>query len=121
MFEVIERTMSIDLTRLPQRIEDGIEEHLPESLSTVPWTRSLAAGSLVASAILLISGRRKTALAVALGGGAVTLLENPDAARDLWNSIPRYIRNAQDLLVKSEDFITQLAEQGEKLRRSMSK
>ena len=104
--------VSKDLARLPRQIED----RLPGNFSVIPWTRTVAAGSLVTSAVLLLSGKRRGALAVAVGAAAVALLENPDAARELWNNIPNYIRAGQDFFIKAESFIEQLSEQGEKLR-----
>ena len=67
------------LTQIPKRIES----HIPEPVADFPWTRAVAAGSLVASAYLLFAGRRKAALAVAAAGTAVAVLENPEAVRGM--------------------------------------
>ena len=65
-----------------------IEAKLPSDLKSVPWTRSLAAGTLFASAVLLVLGKRKSAIAVAAAGGAVALIEDPESVRRFWNDIP---------------------------------
>jgi hypothetical protein len=104
------------LMKLPKQIEARI----PDSMPDVPWTRVVAAGSLVASAWLLFSGRRKSALAVAAGGAAVALLENPDFAKDLWKGIPDYLHSAKDMLVRVEEFVEDVAAKGEKLRKTLT-
>ena len=64
----------MSLTKFPKQIE----ANLPSNLRAMPWTRSVAAGTLLTSAILLVLGKRKAALAVAAAGGAVALIEDPD-------------------------------------------
>ncbi|HLJ77552.1 MAG TPA: hypothetical protein VKT75_09070 [Acidobacteriaceae bacterium] len=101
-----------NLMKFQQRIES--------TLSEVPWTRSVAAGSLVVGAILLITGKRRSGLVVAAAGAAVTLLENPKAIKDAWDSMPRLVRASQDFLVRVEDFVDELNKQGIRLRKVLS-
>src|SRR5271165_4117530 len=89
-----------------------IEAKLPSQTSEAPWTRSLAAGTLLASAILLVLGKRKAALAVAAAGGAVALIEDPDSVRRFWNDIPSYVQAGQKMLGRFEGLIEQVAAQG---------
>jgi len=44
-----------------------ITKQIESSLSEIPWTRTVAAGSLVIGALLLITGRRKSAGRVSPG------------------------------------------------------
>lgn len=104
------------LTKLSHEIQD----RFPDQVSEFSWQRAVAAGALVASACLLLSGRRKSAVAVAAAGTAVALLENPDAARELWESVPGYLRKGQDFLVRVESFVDEVAKQGNKLRNTIS-
>ncbi len=106
----------MDLTRIPQQIGDSLPETARNAMEDVSWQRMLAAGTLAASAVLLFSGRRKSALALAAGAAGVALLEYPEAAKEIWTNIPRYIRSAQDFFVKAEDLVEQVAEQGQRLR-----
>jgi hypothetical protein len=94
--------------KLPRQIEGNLAE--------IPWTRSVAAGSLIVSALLLVSGRRKSGIAVAAAGAAVALLENPEAVKEAWESMPRFVRAGQDFLVRLEDFVDELNKQGKRLR-----
>ena len=97
------------MIKVPRQIEATLNE--------IPWTRGVAAGSLIVGAALLISGRRKSGLAVAAAGAAVGLLENPQAVRDAWESMPRLVRSGQNFLGRVEDFVEELNKQGVKLRK----
>ena len=103
------------LMKMPKQIEARI----PDSLPDVPWTRVVAAGSLIASAVLLVSGRRKSALAVAAGGAAVALLEKPEVVQEIWKGIPGYLHSAKDMLVRVEEFVEDVAAKGDKLRKTL--
>ncbi len=97
-----------------------IARQLEDRLSEMHWTRGVAAGSLLVGAILLVTGRRKSALAVAAAGAAVALLENPEAVREFWDEVPRLLRSSQDFLVRIEDFMEELNKQGVRLRKAVS-
>ena len=86
-----------------------------------PWVRGAAAASLVAGAVLLVAGRKRTALAVVTAGAAVTLLEKPEAAQELWAQLPGYIRQGQDFLVRAEGFIEKLGEQAMRIRETVAR
>lgn len=105
----------MSLLKLPQTIEAKV----PAAVSEFPWPRAAAAASLFAGACLLLSGRRKAALAAAATGAAFSLLENPEAARDLWSNVPGYLRTGQDFLVRAEEFVEDLAKKGEKFRQAV--
>ena len=115
-----------DEERASQKIMEGeknlmkFQQRIGSTLSEVPWTRSVAAGTLVVGAILLITGKRRSGLAVAAAGAAVTLLENPKAVKDAWDSMPRLVRASQDFLVRVEDFVDELNKQGIRIRKVLS-
>lgn len=95
----------------------NVTQQIQSNLAKTPWTRAVAAGSLVAGAVLLVTGRRKSALAVAAAGAAVALLENPEIVRDAWDAMPRLVRTSQDFLGRIEDFVDELNKQGIRLRK----
>src|SRR5580698_8190892 len=117
--------INMSLTKLPHQIEARLPQNLTRSITNaaaeVHWTRAVAAGSLVASAVLLFTGRRKAAVAVAAAGAAVAVLENPEAARDLWKSIPGHLQTGQELLVKAEGLVEDIVKKGEKLQRAFTR
>jgi hypothetical protein len=85
------------------------------------WSRAVAAASLVAGAVLLVAGKKRTALAVATAGAAITLLERPEAAQELWAKLPGYVRQGQDFLVRAEGVIEKLGEQAAKLKEAAAR
>jgi hypothetical protein len=109
------RKRPMSLSSFPKQIE----AKLPSSVSSVPWTRSVAAGTLLTSAVLLALGKRKTALAVAAAGGAVALIEDPESVRKFWDDIPNYVQAGQKLLGRLEGLVEQAAEQGGQFREML--
>lgn len=109
--------MTTDLKKLPAQIE----AYTPNIVKEAPWTRVLAAGSLLTGAILLATGRRKAALAAAFAGAAVAALEKPELIKELWENTPKYLRAGQDFLLRAEDVAEDLKAKGEKLRSMLSK
>jgi hypothetical protein len=101
-----------DMKKLPRTID--------AAASDIPWTRSLAAGSLVVGAVLLVTGRRRSGLAVAAAGAALAVLEHPEAVKEAWEALPRWVRSGQDLLVRVEDFVDELNKQGARLKKVLS-
>jgi len=109
--------MTTNLKTLPAQIEARI----PEVVKETPWPRAVAAGSLLAGAILLVTGRRKAALAVAIAGAAVAALEKPEVVKEIWENTPKYLRAGQDFLLRAEDVVGDLKTKGEKLKEMLSK
>ncbi len=101
-----------NLMTFPDPIEDDNAMH---------WTRGVAAGSLLAGALLLVTGYRRAGLAVAAAGAAVGLLEHPQAVRDFWNSIPDLVHSSQDFLSRAESFVDELNRQGARVRDMLSR
>lgn len=102
-----------NLITLPQPGEDN--------LPAVQWTRGIAAGAFVLSAVLLLTGRRRSGMLAAAAGAAAALMENPDAVRDFWNSIPRYVRTGQDFLTRAEEFVEEINRQTDRVRNMVSR
>ena len=66
--------------------------------------------------MLLVLGKRKSAIAVAAAGGAVALIEDPESVRRFWNDIPNYVQAGQRMLGRLEGLIEQVAEQGSQFK-----
>ena len=108
------------LMTIPKQIEAKLPDSVRNASREVTWTRAVAAASLVAGAYLLVTGRRKSALAVAAGGAAVALLEKPEVVQEIWKGIPGYLHSAKDMLVRVEEFVEDVASKGEKLRKTLT-
>ncbi len=107
----------MELTQLTSHSKDKALEAVPD----LHWSHHLASAALVAGAVLLVTGRRKQALGIAVAGAAMTLFERPEAAQELWTTLPGHIRNGQDFLVRAESFIEKLGEQAIKLREIIAR
>jgi hypothetical protein len=83
----------------------------------ITWLRALAAGSLVAGAALLLTGRRKAALTASGLGAAAILAEDPDAMKQLWHSVPEYLQDGHELLGRLEGVLDGISEQSGRVRQ----
>ena len=99
---------------------------LKDRVGGVRWndkrcTRAMAVGSLITGAVLLARGRRKAGIAVTAAGAAFALLEAPEDAIALWNSIPAGIESGKRWMTRFEGFVEELSSQGERLRAFLEK
>jgi len=117
MKDFLVESMTTNLKQIPAQID----AHLPQLVKETPWTRSIAAGSLLAGAVLLLTGRRKAALAAAVTGAAVAALERPELVKEIWENMPKYLRSGHDFLLRAEDVVDDLKTKGEKLRAILSR
>jgi hypothetical protein len=85
------------------------------------WRRTLAAGSLVAGAVFLLTGRKKAALAVAGIGVAVVLAEDKESLKDLWGHAPEYLQDGQEFLGRLEGVVETLTEQGDRVQHLLQR
>jgi hypothetical protein len=104
--------MTTNLNTLPSQTGAPAAEIVYEN----PWPRAMAAGSLLAGAVLLLAGRRKAALAAAVAGAAVATLERPEVLKELWDNTPKYLRAGQEFLLRAEDVVDDLRAKAEKIR-----
>lgn len=81
------------------------------------WLRAIAAGSLVAGAALLLTGRKKAALTASGLGAAVILAEDPEAVKELWKRVPAFLQDGHELLGRLEGVLDGISEQGGRVRQ----
>jgi ABC-type transporter Mla subunit MlaD len=80
------------------------------------WTHYLAAGTLIAGGALMVAGHRRAGLALAATGAAMALLEEQEAIKSIWENLPSYLHDAQDMLDKVEGYMNQAVSQGHKIQ-----
>ena len=107
----------MDLISIPPKVEARIRD----AASDVPWSRALAISTLVTSACLLIAGKRKSSLFAAAAGTALLLAEEPEAIRRFWNNVPDYVHKGEEFLGRVEGFVDQLSEQGDRVRKVLTR
>jgi energy-converting hydrogenase Eha subunit B len=85
------------------------------------WVRMAAAGTLVASGVLLLAGKRRAGLVTALSGAALVMIEQREAVSKLWNALPGYLGAIESVAARAQAAVEDLTVQGERLRRVLSK
>lgn len=80
------------------------------------WMGIAVGGSFLVGAFLLLSGKKKAGLAVAAGAMALTVLDQQETLREWWNTLPKYLDEAQHLLDQAQNTIDDLAAKRDKLR-----
>lgn len=88
----------------------------PQRSSTPDWQRMAIGGAMLTGAVLLLSGKRKAGVLVSAAATALTLLEEQDALRSWWETLPRYLDDAQHLLEQAQTTLDDLTHKREKLR-----
>ena len=85
------------------------------------WVRMAAAGTLAASGVLLIAGRRRAGLVTAMTGAALVMLDQREVVSEWWTAIPAYLEEMQGMVGRAQAAVDDLSEQGEKLLRVLGK
>lgn len=85
------------------------------------WVRVAAAGSLAAGGVLLMAGKRRAGLVVAVAGTALTIVDQQETVRTWWNRLPGYLEEVQSVLTRVQGTVDELSAQGERLRTILSR
>jgi len=114
----------LPLSKLPMDFDSRTHAHTappaPEE-ECVNWLRFAAAATLVASGALLLSGNKRTGLAVAATGTTLALLDQKETLKEWWVLLPGYITDAQRVLTQISETVDQVAVQTEKLGRTFGR
>ena len=89
--------------------------------SSLPWARIAAAGSLIASGGLLLSGKRKAGLVAATTGASLALLDQQEVVREWWDSLPAHIGQVQKVLGQVQETLDDVVVQREKLAKLLNR
>ncbi|WP_420236725.1 hypothetical protein ACOBR2_13950 [Telmatobacter bradus] len=100
----------VPLTKAAEEPADALS-----ALRSLPWTRIAAAGTLIASGGLLLSGRRKAGLLAATTGVSLALLDQQKNLQDWWRVLPGYISDVQRILDQAQDAIDDVSATREKV------
>ena len=89
----------------------------PAQQSSSPdWTHYVAAGTLVAGGVLMVTGHKRAGMAVAAAGTVLALIEEQESIKSWWKGLPGYLDDAQEFLDKIEGYLQEAAVQGERLQ-----
>jgi hypothetical protein len=89
----------------------------PQKANAVNLVRIAAAGTLLASGVLLVAGKRRAGLATAVTGAALAMLDQKEIVSRWWNALPGQLDEIQRVLGRTQAAVEDLSVQGEKLRR----
>jgi ABC-type transporter Mla subunit MlaD len=79
-----------------------------------------ASGALIAGGVLLLTGQRRAGLVTAASGTALALLDQQDALRHWWSSLPGYMERVQALIGRVQSTVDDLAEKREQITQAMA-
>jgi len=88
---------------------------------TMNWIGFAAGGTLVTAGLLLLAGERRAGMVAAASGTAPALLDQQQTLRSWWNALPGYIDQVQDVLVKVQDTVNEVAAKRQDLSRVLSR
>lgn len=80
------------------------------------WKRVVMIGSFAAAAVLVFTGRRNAAFAVAGVGLATLASEHPEKLQKVWDVAPDYVEKGSRLVSEVGDLVEKIAEKGSKLQ-----
>ncbi len=80
------------------------------------WLGMAVGGGFLIGSLLLLSGKKRAGLVVTAASGALTLLDQQETVREWWNTLPRYLDEAQRLLDQAQQTVDDLAAKRDKLR-----
>lgn len=83
--------------------------------------RYAAAGTLVTSSALLLSGCRRTGLLAAMVGTALAMIDQQETVRVWWNTLPVYLDEAQSFLNRVQTAVDDVTAQQRKVRDVFSR
>lgn len=96
-------------------------ESCASATKSMSWVRMAAAGSLAASGVLLVAGKRRAGLLTAMTGAALVMLDQQEVVSQWWNALPACLEEMQGMLSRAQCAVDDLSVQGEKLRRVLGK
>jgi hypothetical protein len=101
--------------------ESNVGGSCANGAKSMSWVGIAAAGTLAASGVLLVAGKRRAGLLTAVSGAALAMLDQPEVVSAWWNKLPGYLDEVQGLLSRAQAAVEDLSVQGEKLRRVLGK
>ncbi|MGB8028182.1 MAG: hypothetical protein WCF30_00835 [Terracidiphilus sp.] len=91
-----------------------------EETNSANWIRYAAAATLAASGVLLVTGQRRLGLVTALSGATLALIDQQEAVRKCWDTLPELLEDLQGMLGKAQTAVEDLSAQSQKLRKVLS-
>lgn len=94
----------------------GVAESYEAASGNAEWLRISAGATLLAGALLLLSGKRRAGLVATAAGTALTVLDQQETVKACWDALPGYLDKTQQMLDEAQRTIDDLAAKRERLR-----
>jgi hypothetical protein len=100
--------------------ENDLDSAPPDDgTNSTKWIRIAAAGTLAASGVLLLTGRRRAGLVAAVTGTVFAMVDQQETMCAWWDMLPGFLGDLQDLLSRGQTAIEDLSSESQKLRRAL--
>lgn len=106
---------------LPKSVNSSDTEVRTSNATATNWAGIAAGGTLLASGLLLLTGRRRAGLVAAATGTTLALLDQQELVRSWWNLLPGYIDSVQRALSQMQAGVEDVAAKRETLRKILAK
>ena len=94
----------------------GHDDMTEQVRSEPDWMGMAVGGTFLTGALLLLSGKKKAGLLVTTGAMVLTALDQQETIKEWWNTLPKYLDDAQRLLDQVQHTVEDLAMKRDKLR-----
>jgi hypothetical protein len=80
------------------------------------WLRIGAGTTLLAGALLLLSGKRRAGLLATAAGAVLTVMDQKETVKVWWDALPGYLDKTQHLLDEAQHTIDDIAAKRDRLK-----
>jgi hypothetical protein len=105
----------------PQGTEPRVGTSVYQDEQSRHWARIAAGGALLAGGVLLLTGQRRAGLLAAVGGTTLAVLSQQDSVRAWWKALPHYIAEADRLVSRTQQTVSDLSSQGDRLLQMLKR
>jgi hypothetical protein len=102
-------------------VESRQETRLKGAQINPDWMRIGVSCTLMTGSLLLLTGKRKAGLIATFAGTALAILEHQDLVSEWWNTLPRYLNDAQRMLDQAAITVEDLTAKGEQIKSLFTK
>jgi hypothetical protein len=85
------------------------------------WLRYVAAGTLAAGGLMLVTGQKKAGLVAAASGAAIAMLDQKEVIHEWWDALPGFLGEFQGLLNKAQATLDEVSAQREKVHQVLGR
>jgi hypothetical protein len=85
------------------------------------WLRYVAAGTLAAGGVMLVTGQRKAGLVAAASGAAMAMLDQKEVIQEWWEALPGLLGEAQGWLNRAQSALDEVSAQRQKVHQVLGR